>query len=139
MTPITYPAHIEETGPHEFLVTFPDIPEALTDGATRAEAEANAADALSAALEGYLELGRDFPAARPAQKGEAEIALDPAIAARGVLVRAMTAQHLSKVALAQRMGRDEKVIRRIISGKGASLDLTLQALRAVGIRAALAA
>jgi hypothetical protein len=37
------------------------------------------------------------------------------------------------------MGRDEKVIRRIISGKGASLDLTLQALRAVGIRAPLAA
>lgn len=139
MTPIAYAARIEQVDRHEFLVTFPDVPEALTGGATREEAEANAADALSAALEGYLEAGRDFPTARAASVGEAEIALDPAVAARGVLVRAMTAQHLSKVGLAQRMGRDEKVVRRIISGKGASLDLTLQALRAVGIRAALAA
>ena len=61
------------------------------------------------------------------------MAVAPALAARALLADAMKSQHLTKVGLAQRMGKDEKVIRRIIAGKGASLELTLPALRAVDI------
>jgi antitoxin HicB len=143
MTPQTYRAYVNEAEPGAFLVQFYDIPEAITQGDTEAEAMANAADALDAALEGYLELGRNIP--DPAQVSEArpgfkvfEVPIAPAIAARIALDHAMQAQGLSKVGLAQRMNRDEKVVRRIVSGRGASLDLTLEALRAVGIRAALA-
>lgn len=146
MQPITYPAYLSEEEPGAFLVRFFDIPEALTDGATQAEALANAGDALAVALEGYLQAGRDFPAATTPVPGSAargyslhDIAVDPAIAARAILTREMKAQGLSKVGLAGRMGRDEKIVRRILAGKGASLDLTLQALRAVGVRPALAA
>jgi antitoxin HicB len=146
MRPLTYYAYIHEAAPGDWLVRFYDIPEAITQGDSLEEAIGNASDCLEAALEGYIELGRAFPARAAVQPGEAgpgytvvEVAVAPALAARVLLADAMKAQHLTKVALAQRMGRDEKVVRRIISGKGASLDLTLEALRAVGIRAALAA
>ncbi|MBT9472099.1 MAG: type II toxin-antitoxin system HicB family antitoxin [Pseudomonadota bacterium] len=139
MTPITYPARIEEVEPGEFLVTFTDVPEALTSGATYAEAIGEAADALAVAMEGYILEGREAPRPRPIEAGEVEIGLSPAIAARFLLVSAMRDQALSKVALAELMHRDEKVVRRILSGKNASLDLTLEALGAVGIRPTLAA
>jgi antitoxin HicB len=146
MRPLTYYAYIHEAAPGDWLVRFYDVPEAITQGDCLEAAVANASDCLEAALEGYIELNRALPTRADVQPHEArpgysvvEVAVAPALAARALLAEAMRAQHLSKVALAERMGRDEKVIRRIISGKGASLDLTLQALRAVGIRAALAA
>lgn len=64
--------------------------------------------------------------------------VEPAVAARLLLLRAMNAQQLNKVGLAQRMGKDEKVVRRILAGQNVSLDLILDALRAVGVRPALA-
>jgi antitoxin HicB len=41
-----------------WLVRFPGVPEALTEGETEGEARANAADCLIAALEGYAAWGR---------------------------------------------------------------------------------
>lgn len=116
-----------------------DPAEALTGAATPAEAGALAADALAAALDGYLEVGRTFPSASLTLPDEIEVAVDPALAARAMLIAAMAEQRLSNVALAQRLGKDEKAVRRIVSGRSASFALTLAALRAVGIRPALAA
>jgi len=64
--------------------------------------------------------------------------LDPRIAARVLLTRATAEQGLTKVALAARMQVDEKAVRVILSGQKVSLNRTLDALRAVGIRPALA-
>lgn len=146
MQPLAYIAFIEEAEPGAFLVTFPDVPEAITQGDDLREARGNARDALAAALEGYLEAGRDFPerAELDPDGGKPgvelfDVAVEPALAARALLTRQMKVQGLSKVGLAQRMNRDEKAVRRILSGRGASLDLTLEALRAVGVRPALAA
>ena len=44
-----------------WLVRFPDIPEALTEGETEEGARANAIDCVSAALEGYVKVGRPVP------------------------------------------------------------------------------
>ena len=148
MTPLTYFAYIHEAEPGAWLVRFYDVPEAITQGESLEEAQAAAPDALAAALEGYIELGHPLPTRadiRPADAApgyriiEVEVAVDPPIAARAMLVEAMRAQGLNKVALAQRIGRDEKVVRRILAGKGASFELTMQALKAVGVRPALAA
>jgi antitoxin HicB len=139
MTLFSYPAHIEEIEPGEFLVTFPDVPEAITSGATHAEALEAAAGALAVAVEGYLLGGHDVPAPRDAKRGEELVALDPVVAARVVLVLEMGRQGLTKVALAHRIGRDEKAVRRMIAGKGASLDMILGALKVLGVRPALAA
>jgi antitoxin HicB len=44
-----------------WLVRFPGIPEALTEGETEEEARANARDCVIAALEGYMKAGRPLP------------------------------------------------------------------------------
>ncbi|OXE37206.1 MAG: hypothetical protein CGW95_02955 [Phenylobacterium zucineum] len=145
MKQYSYVAFISQTSPGDFIVTFPDVPEAITQGDTLEEAYSNASDALSAALEGYLEFGREFPNAIPPPEPEMMqlghhsvlVAVEPAVAARAMLTHAMKAQGLTKVGLAARLKRDEKVVRRILAGKGASLDLTLEALRAVGLRPGL--
>lgn len=137
MQPLTYPVVIEEVGPADFVATFPDVPEAITGGETRERALAMAPDALTVAIEGYLALGRPVPTASVLDDLP-RVALDPAVAARAALIAAMSEQGLTKVALASRMRRDEKVVRRILAGKGVSLDLTLEALRALGVRPALA-
>ncbi|MDR3513758.1 MAG: type II toxin-antitoxin system HicB family antitoxin [Caulobacteraceae bacterium] len=136
MQTMSYPVAISEEAPGDFVATFQDIPEAITGGATREEALANAADALATAVEGYLLEGREVPPPTP-NSDRPYVALDPAVAARVLLAATMAEQHLSKVALAARLGQDEKSVRRMLTGKGASLDRTLAALRALGVRPAL--
>ena len=63
-----------------FLVTFDDVPEAITAGSDRAEALANAREALGLALLGILQAGRDLPPAR-AHEG-VPVAVDAAVAAK---------------------------------------------------------
>lgn len=48
---VEYPAKIEKDETGKFFVSFPDIAEALTEGATLEEALFNASEALSLALE----------------------------------------------------------------------------------------
>ena len=146
MTPIAYVAVIQQDGPTDFIVTFPDVPEAITQGDSLDEARINAHDALAAALSGYLKRDRAFPVAIATMDHRSgigstlwETAVEPKLAARARLAAEMLAQGISNVGLAKRMGRDEKAVRLILSGRGASLDKTLEALRAVGVMAALAA
>jgi antitoxin HicB len=139
MQTFSYPATVEEPYPADFVVSFVDVPEAISGGDTREEALANASEALEIAIEHYLTLGRPVPNPREAAKGEHPVALAPAVAARVLLTRAMADQQLTKVGLASRMNKDEKVVRRVLSGKGVSLELILEALVAVGVRPALAA
>ena len=44
-----------------WLVRFPAIPKALTEGETEEEARANALDCTLAALEGYMKAGKPLP------------------------------------------------------------------------------
>ena len=135
---LTYPV-VFETDPESgwLLARFPDVPGAVTSGRDLEEARAQASDALAEAVAAHLEDGRVLLPGVAAPDQET-IALDPEVAARLLLIRAMGEQSLTKVALAERLGRDEKAVRRILSGRGASLELTLDALRAVGLRPALA-
>jgi antitoxin HicB len=142
MTPLTYFARLEPQGAQGLLVRFPDVPEAITQGEAIDEAARQAEDALAAALEGYLVAGRDFPARTDVTAAEpvivVEVPIRPILVARWLLKQELCRQNLSQVALGRLMGRDEKTIRRIATGKGASLELMLKALAAVGVRPALA-
>jgi antitoxin HicB len=53
-----------------FVVTFPDIPEAITQGETRKEALEMAQEALGAALEFYFEDRRVVPVPARAKRGQ---------------------------------------------------------------------
>jgi len=135
----TYAGRLEAVAADDYVVTFDDIPEALTGGSSAAKAWANAPEALSVAIEGYLKAGRALPGRRPAGEGERDVPVELAVAARVLLIEAMAEQKLSGRELGRRMDRNEAVIRRILSGRGASLDLTLDALRAAGVHPGLAA
>ena len=56
-----YPYTGQQRGDGAWQVRFPDVPEALTEGATEADAHALARDALLAALGGLEKLRRDIP------------------------------------------------------------------------------
>jgi len=99
----TYPATVEEH-PGEFVLRIADIPWALTGASTLEETLILAADALDVAVSSLLEHDEAVPDPRPAREGEYAIALEPATAARVMLVRAMAEQGLTKVALAGAWG-----------------------------------
>lgn len=112
-TTLSYPYDVRKDRGGFFLLTFPDVPEAGTDGETRAEAEAGALDSLLAALGGYIELRRDLP--RPSRRrGDGRAVLRPLVAAKLALYQAMREEGVTQVALAKRIGRDHKEVRRLL-------------------------
>jgi antitoxin HicB len=60
-TPYSYPARLEPDEEGRLVVHFPDLPEALTDGADAAEALAEASDCLSTALAARIVNGKTSP------------------------------------------------------------------------------
>jgi predicted RNase H-like HicB family nuclease len=73
-------------------VRFPDLPDALTDGADPAEALAEAADCLSAALASRIIDGEDIPKASPLAAGQELISPDPTIALKAALTKRCAAR-----------------------------------------------
>ena len=61
-----YPARFTPTEEGGFVVSFRDIPEALTQGENEAEAFDMAADALLTAMDFYFEDSRTVPPPSPA-------------------------------------------------------------------------
>lgn len=107
-----YPIEVNEAA-DGVTVAFPDVPEAITDGGTRAEAIERAADALVSALSFYVEDGEPLPRPSPA-KGRPTISVTALEAAKLALHDAMTEAGLSKIELARRMDKDERAIRRLL-------------------------
>jgi antitoxin HicB len=130
-----YPAKVEQDEAGFFLVTFPDFPEAATDGRSREEALAEAADCLEEAVAGRIKRGEDIPLPSRACEGMAPVALSTLYAMKAALYLALRDAELSEAGLAARLGRDEKEIRRLLDPRHASRPEALEAaLHAVGKR-----
>lgn len=97
-----------------FIVTFPDVPEAITFGDDLADARTSAAEALGLALRGYLVLGRPLPKAVAKRKGLVAVPVNAATALKLAVVEAFNASGLSKSELARRLGKAEGEARRIL-------------------------
>ena len=70
---VEYPARFvrdKETG--GFVVTFPDVREAITEGESLEEAMRSAEEALELALTFYVEASKDLPPAGAFEKGDAD-------------------------------------------------------------------
>ena len=132
-----FPARIEAHA-KEAIVTFRDLPEAVTSGRTRAEALAEAVDILDAALLFRLKEGADIPEPSSAKRGEVGIAASPGVAAKIAFARAFRSSGMSRVALAKRLGNSETEIRRMLDpGHATKIDRLNAALRALGRRLVL--
>lgn len=106
-----YPFKLKQQKNGWWLVRFPDIPEALTEGQTREEAFGNAQDCLVAALEGYVKAGKPIP--RPPFKGE-RIALPSLVTAKLAVYVNMQKQRWSRTRLANALGMPENSVRRLL-------------------------
>lgn len=109
-----YAARIEPDPEGGFLVTFPDVPEAITAGTTLTEARANASEALGLALRGYLVLDRPLPTPATKREGLVEVPVNAAAALKLAVVEAFNASGISKSDLARRLGKAEGEARRIL-------------------------
>jgi antitoxin HicB len=121
-----------ETG---FVVTFPDLPEAITQGETEAEALSAAADCLDEAVAARLTRGLPLPA--PSRGGAGTHYLSPGVtlSAKAALALRMAEEKVTKVALAARLGIDEKEVRRLLDPAAPSKLTRLEAaLAALGSR-----
>jgi antitoxin HicB len=77
-----------------FVVSFPDIPEAITQGESKAEALAMAQDALETALEFYFEDVRAVPAPSIPAANQEVVELPASLSAKVLLLNEMLAQRL---------------------------------------------
>ena len=93
-----------------FLVTFPDVPAAITGDQTREESLILAEDALICALGAYIHLGEDIPAPSRLQDGQVLITVPPLQCAKLDLYSAMRERGVSKPDLADALGVSESDI-----------------------------
>ncbi len=82
-------ARLKQDEDGRWLVRFRDVPEALTDGGDRKEAVSEAAEALGAALAGYVVEQKDMPTPSKAKRGEVPVAVPSLVAAKLALHQAM--------------------------------------------------
>ena len=116
-----------------FSVSFPDVPEALTCGNSRAEALAMAEDALAAALGAYVKSREGVPLPSRAARRQVLVAVPPIVVAKLALYNAMRLEGLTNVALASRLGLSEGAVRKLLDPDHQSnINQIEKALRAVG-------
>jgi len=131
---LSYPARMARDG-EGFCVSFPDIPEALTSGASREEALAMAADALTTAMDFYFEDRRPVPVPSQLKRGQLMVDLPASISAKVLLLNEMLRQDVRPAELARRMNvRPQEVNRITTLGHPTKIDTISQALAAIGKR-----
>ena len=117
------------------VVTFPDVPEVITQGRGQADARAMAEEALGLALLSFLERGNLLPKPRAKSRGLVDISVAPDVAAKLAVLECFAAAGITKSELARRIGKDEKEVRRILDAKHPTkLPALTAALRALGKR-----
>jgi antitoxin HicB len=130
-----YPAHFSAAEEGGFVVTFRDIPEAMTQGDTLEEALAMAEDALVASMDFYFEDRRSVPAPSAMQPGEQLIELPASVAAKVLLLNELVGANISNAELARRMHTRPQEVQRIVDlGHSTKIDTIAKALQAVGKR-----
>jgi antitoxin HicB len=108
-----YPVKLKRDG-RFFLVTFPDIPEAITQGTNVDDAMHHAADALESALDFYFEEGRRVPMPSRPKRGQRLVELPASVSAKVLLLNEMIAQKVYPAELARRLRVTPQEVTRLI-------------------------
>ena len=88
----SYPVKMERATNNTYLVTFPDIPEAVSVGDDEDEALLNALDALESAIEIYFDEKREVPLPSKAKKGQSVVKLPALVVSKVLLANEMIRQ-----------------------------------------------
>jgi antitoxin HicB len=127
-----YPIKITQDG-RFFLVTFPDIPEALTQGESLEAAREAAKSALETALEFYFEGSRAVPEPSRVRRGGEFVELPASLSAKVLLLNEMIRQGVRPAELARRLRTTPQEVNRLTDIRHASkIDGIAGAMRALG-------
>jgi len=130
-----YPVTLTPDDNGTVLVTFADVPEAITFGGDEDEALLNAIDALETGLAFYVDARQPLPAASKPSRGQKTVRPSALECAKLGVYQAMMEQGLKKAELARRLGWHMPQIDRLFDLRHASkLDQIEAAARALGKR-----
>jgi antitoxin HicB len=116
-----------------FMVTFPDIPEAITQGESLEQARAVAQDALETALEFYFEEPRLVPKPSRIKAGEEYVELPASVSAKVLLLNEMIKQKVRPAELARRLETTPQEVNRLTDLRHATkIDRIAGAMKALG-------
>lgn len=109
-----YPVHLEPAEEGGFVVTFPDIPEAITQGEDEADALMWALDALETALASYIDDGQHIPYPSPA--GNRPVIVPPVVTAGKVILHNILMETGTRKAdLARILNLTPQMVERLLS------------------------
>ena len=115
------------------LVTFGDVPEAITFGMDEEEALLQAVDALESALSFYVDARKPLPVPSKAKRGQRTVCPSALEGAKLGVYRAMMDQGIKKAELARRLGWHMPQVDRLFDLKHASrMDQLESAARSLG-------
>lgn len=127
-----YPAILEAQPEGGFVATFPDVPEAITQGEDEDEALVYAVDALETALSFYVDARKPLPIPSAAE-GRPMVRPSALECAKLGVYQAMMEQGLRKTDLAHRLGWHLPQVDRLFDLKHTSrFDQIELAARALG-------
>jgi antitoxin HicB len=108
-----YPARFKKEG-SATLISFRDLPEAISFAEEGEDPWDAAQGALQAALEVRIERDEEIPVASAARRGEPLIPVPVETALKAALLAALRQHDQTRVSLARRLKINEKVIRRML-------------------------
>jgi antitoxin HicB len=136
MRTFVYPAKLARgEKPGILVVTFRDVPEAITQGKGEKDAVWQAADCLEEAIAGRIADGRDIPKPSKAVRTERPIPVPAPMAAKAALYLAMREAGMTNAQLSRKLRCDEKEVRRMLDPRHPTkLPRIKEALEAPGQR-----
>jgi antitoxin HicB len=108
MNRYSYPATLTPAEEGGYVVTFRDIPEAITQGDSLKDSLAQAADCLAEAISACIDDNRPIPQPSDVQDQEYQVAVPLQIALKAALYEAIEESGLANTQLGERLGKNEK-------------------------------
>jgi antitoxin HicB len=136
MEQFVYPAILTpEVADGGFVVTFVDLPEAITQGETVDEALQEAADCLEEAIANRIVARLPIPSPSRSKKGQHDVPVAAQTAAKAALYITLRDTRITTAELAKRLHCDKKEVQQLLDPRHPSkLSRIESALAAVGHR-----
>lgn len=131
MFSIAYPATFRPDENGRPLVSFPDFPNAHTDGKNMADAFEEATDCLGSVIAAHIAEKRQIPEPSSLKRGWKLVPVPLWVAGKLALYLTMREQKITNSELARRLGVRETVVRRMLDPNHATKSEKLQAALSV--------
>ena len=130
-----YPARLRRESEGGYVVTFPDLPDAVTQGDSPDDAIGMAADCLAETIGARIAERDDIPMPSSVKRGQVRIAVPAHVAFKAALYVAMQQQGVSLSELARSLGGQPLQVRRLLDpGRASSMKRIDRALAVMGRR-----